>query len=127
TFQTPPPIAALIRKNLSQLFKGGVPKYCYIIAYYWLTQSLFPPNNRSWLEVDTASMQQEVKRCVLRALKVYDKEEKILAYVEKELGIQGDVRNYLQSMLLFSFDLSRAQIDDPLQEYEKERRKTHKR
>ena len=127
TFQTPIPIAAVIRKNLSQLFKGGVPKYCYIIAYYWLTQTHFPPDNRSWLEVDTASVQQEIKRHVLRALKVYDTEEKILAYVEKELGIQGDVRNYLQSTLLFSFDLSRAQIDDPLQEYEKERRKTHKR
>lgn len=127
TFQTPLPIRTLIRKNLSQLFKGGVPKYCYIIAYHWLTQTPFPPDNRFWLEVDTASVQQEAKHCILRALKVYDKEERILTYVEKELGIQGDVRNYLQSMLLFSFGLSRAQVEDPLQEYEKERRKTHKR
>lgn len=127
TFQTPLSIAALIRKNLGQLFKGGVPKYCYIIAYYWLTQAHFPPDSRSWLEVGTSSVQQEIKRRVLLALKVYDTEEKILAYVEKELGIQVDVQNYLQSTLLFSFDLSRTQIDDPLQEYEKERRKTHKR
>src|SRR6266516_2797190 len=104
TFQTPASIIALIRANMSQLYKGGVPKYCYIIAYYWLIQARFSPANRSWLEVDTASIQQEVKYDLLQALAPYDTEEGILGFVEKELGMQRDVYDYLQTTLIFSFN-----------------------
>jgi len=127
TFQTPASIIALIRANMSQLYKGGVPKYCYIIAYYWLIQARFSPANRSWLEVDTASIQQEVKYDLLQALAPYDTEEGILGFVEKELGMQRDVYDYLQTTLIFSFNATHLQQEDILNEYEKERRKSHKR
>jgi hypothetical protein len=127
TFHTPESVATLIRGHISQLYKGGVPKYCYIIAYHWLIQVHFPPDSRSWLEVDTASIQNGVKDYILRALAPYDTEERILSFVEKELGIRGDVYDYLRSTLILSFDSTRFQQEDSLKEYEKERRKSHKR
>jgi hypothetical protein len=95
-----------------------VPNYCIILAYHWLIQVRFTSEKRTWLEVDTAGIQHEAKALILRALKNYDKEENFLAFAEKELGIQGDAENYLQSTLVFSFDPKRAQDEDPLHEYE---------
>ncbi len=127
TFNTPSHVATSIREHASTLRKGGVPNYCIILAYHWLIQARFTSEKRTWLEMDTAGIQHEAKALILRALKNYDKEENFLAFAEKELGIQGDAKNYLQTTLVFSFDPKHAQDEDPLHEYEKERRRSHKR
>ncbi len=64
---------------------------------------------------------------VCRHLHPYDTEERILGFVEKELGMQRDVHDYLQTTLIFSFNATRHPQEDVLDEYEKERKKSHKR
>lgn len=127
TFRTPESIAAAIRENIKRLRDGGVADHCIIIAYHWLLQTRFTAENRSWLEVRTADIQDAAIQVALHALKPYNKEELLLSFAEKELGIQSDTKSYLQSTLLFSFDARRERNDDPLLEYEKERRRSHKR
>ena len=126
-FHTPEQVAEKIQMHLNELSRGGVPNYCYIIAYHWLVQARFLPDGRSWLEVDTASIQQGLKDYILHSLDGKDQEQKLLAFVEKELGIQKDLAHYLESNLIFSFASTRQVGQDPLVEYEKERRKSHKR
>lgn len=126
-FQTPEQVVEQIRLHLTALSNGGVPNYCYIIAYHWLVQARFLEDERSWLEIDTASVQQTLKTYVLHALEDEEQEQKLLAFVEKELGIQKDLAHYLTSNLVFSFASARQMGEDPLLEYEKERRKAHKR
>jgi CRISPR-associated protein Csc3 len=126
-FRTPADIANVIREKRKVLGDGGVSDYAYIIAYHWLTQATFRSENRTWLEVEPAHVQQEAIGLILKALAPYESTEHRLAVVEKELGFQDDVRNYLRSYLVFSFDLHRMLDESPLKEYEKERKLSHKR
>jgi CRISPR-associated protein Csc3 len=127
TFHTPTHIADTIREQRKVLGSGGVSDYAYIIAYHWLTQSIFRADNRTWLEVELAHIQQAAINLILKAFAPYESTEHRLAVVEKELGFQEDVRNYLRSYLIFSFDLRRMLDESPLKEYEKERKLSHKR
>lgn len=127
TFRTPNAIAATIREYAKQLRDGGIADHCIIIAYHWLLQIRFHEGKRTWLEVGVADIQEAATAVALDALKPYNKEDRLLSFAEKELGIQNDARNYLQTTLVFSFDAGRMQDEDPLQEYEKERRRSHKR
>lgn len=127
TFRTPSTIAAAIKENSKQLRDGGIADHCIIIAYHWLVQARFTVQERSWQEVESSRIQEEATKVALRALKPYNKIDLLLSFAEKELGIQSDARDYLKSTLMFSFDRRRMQDEDPLEEYEKERRRSHKR
>ncbi len=126
-FHTPEQVAATIQQHFNKLNSGGVPNYCYLVAYHWMMQERFLADKRSWLEVDTVTIQHALKNAILQALASKDQEKKLLAFVEKELGIQEDLKKYLQANLIFSFAPERQAGDDPLAEYEKARRKSHKR
>lgn len=125
-FQTPEHIIAHIQQQSKKLRDGGMADHCYIIAYHWLVQARFM-SNRSWLEVPTSEIKQGLIALALRLLTPYEREDLIQAFVEKSLGMQSDTRQYLREHFQFSFDLSRAQTDDQLKEYEKPRTRTHKR
>lgn len=125
-FRTPETVVIQIQQNSKRLRDGGIADHCYIIAYHWLQQARFA-DNRSWLEVPTSEVKQQIVSRALRMLTPYEREELLLAFVEKTLGIQSDTTHYLQTYLQFSFDLSRTQMEDPLKEYEKARTKAHKR
>ncbi|HEY0753926.1 MAG TPA: type I-D CRISPR-associated protein Cas10d/Csc3 [Ktedonobacteraceae bacterium] len=126
SFQTPESVVTQIQQNSKRLRDGGIADHCYIIAYHWLVQSRFA-SNRSWLEVPTAQIKQGGVSRALEVLAPYEREELILAFVEKTLGMQSDAIHYLQTHLQFSSHLSRALLEDPLKEYEKARTKAHKR
>ncbi len=127
TFHTPGTIATAIREHSKLLRDGGIADHCIILAYHWLLHARFTERKRTWLEVRVADIQETATEVALDALKPYNKEDLLLSFAEKELGIQSDARNYLQSTLMFSFDARRMQDEDPLVEYEKERRRSHKR
>lgn len=83
--------------------------------------------NRTWLEVDVAHVQQALIKHIAEALREYEKTEHLLSFVEKTFGFRSDANNYLDSYLVFSFDPQRTPEESPLKEYEKERKKSHKR
>ncbi|MBA2287075.1 MAG: type I-D CRISPR-associated protein Cas10d/Csc3 [Ktedonobacteraceae bacterium] len=126
-FNTPAPIAATIRQHSKALRDGGVSDHCMIIAYHWLLNTSFTAKQRSWLEVETADIQRTITALLLRALKPYEKIDTLLAFVEEELGFESDTQTYLASHLTFSFAVQRGLDEDPLIEYEKERKQSHKR
>ena len=126
-FNTPVQVATTIRQNIKVLRDGGVADHSIIIAYHWLINARFNTDNRNWLEVETIDVQRAVARLALQALKQYDKDENLLAFVEKELGFQSDAKSYLKANLTFSFEHERFQGESPLKEYEKERNQSHKR
>ncbi|HXL38073.1 MAG TPA: type I-D CRISPR-associated protein Cas10d/Csc3 [Ktedonobacteraceae bacterium] len=127
TFNTPEQIATKVRQNIKLLRDGGVADHTMIVAYHWLVNTHFHANQRGWLEVETIDVQQTIAKRGLHALAKYDKDEHLLAFVEKELGFQSDVESYLRANLTFSFDPERLQEEYPLKEYEKERNQSHKR
>jgi len=106
---------------------GGVADHCMIIGYHWLINTHFDTNQRSWLEVETVDIQRAIAKLSLQALEKYNKDEQLLAFVEKELGFQSDAESYLRANLTFSFSPERLQDEDPLKEYGKERNLSHKR
>ncbi|MGZ3616048.1 MAG: type I-D CRISPR-associated protein Cas10d/Csc3 [Ktedonobacteraceae bacterium] len=125
-FHTPNSVVIQLQDNYKKLSNGGIADYCYVIAYHWLVHTSFV-GNRSWLEVPTTEIKQTAIHTALQALTIYEGEEQILTFIEKALGIQSDIAQYLQTHLQFSFELRRMQSDDPLKEYEKPRTKSHKR
>jgi hypothetical protein len=127
TFNTPKHIATAVQQNIKVLRDGGVADHCMIVAYHWLIKTHFHTNQRSWLEVETVDVQRAMAKLSLQALEKYGKDEHLLAFVEKELGFQSDAESYLRANLTFSFSPERLQDEDPLKEYEKERKQSHKR
>jgi len=127
TFNTPKQIATIVRQNIKVLRDGGVADHCMIIGYHWLINTHFDTNQRSWLEVETVDIQRAIAKLSLQALEKYNKDEQLLAFVEKELGFQSDAESYLRANLTFSFSPERLQDEDPLKEYGKERNLSHKR
>jgi hypothetical protein len=127
TFNVPPETANVIKQNSAILHTGGVSDHCIVIAYHWLTATHFTHENRTALEVGITDVQQAVAVQALRALKSFDNEERRRDFVNEELGIQGDIENYLRSNLVFSFKPERVSNGDPLNTYEKARNRSHKR
>src|SRR6266566_3262272 len=101
TFNTPPEVANTIKQNSAILHTGGVSDHCIVIAYHWLTSTHFTPGNRTAQEVRITDVQQAAAEHALQALASYDNEDRRRAFVNEELGIQGDIENYLQTNLTF--------------------------
>ena len=76
-------IATAIRENSKLLRDGGIADHCIIIAYHWLIQARFTEQERTWLEVDAARIQETASEVALDALKPYNKEE-LIAFLRRE-------------------------------------------
>ncbi len=127
TFHTPSHVADAIRQYSSLLHTGGVADHCLIIAYHWLMNTHFTSSNRTALEVETIDVRQALGEQALKALAPLDQEERRLAFVNEELGLQGDIANYLRTYLTFSFNADRCIDDNRLKTYELARsRSSHK-
>lgn len=126
TFHTPSPVTNAILEHSAALRDGGVADHCAIIAYHWLVSARFSSDNRVALEVPTSDVRQKLSRQALKALTPYDKEERRLAFVNEELGLQGDVADYLHTYLTFSFKQERYLDDNRQAIYERARTRSHK-
>src|SRR6266487_1071199 len=127
TFHTPAHVADTIRQYSSLLHTGGVADHCFIIAYHWLASIRFAPGDRTALEVETIDVRQALREQALKALAPLDKEDRRLAFVNEELGLQSDITRYLDAYLTFSFKPERTIDDNRLKIYELPRtRSSHK-
>ncbi len=126
TFQTPSDVANAILEHSAVLRDGGVADHCVVIAYHWLVNTRFSPGNRTALEVPTGDVRQKLSKQALEALAPFDKEERRLAFVNEELGLQSDMAHYLHTYLTFSFQQKRRLDDNRQAIYEKARTRSHK-
>ena len=118
TFHTPSHVANAIRQHSSLLHTGGVADHCLIIAYHWLINTRFISGSRNAVEVETIDVTQTLKEQALRVLAPFDLEERRMAFVNEELGLQGDIASYLHTYLTFSFNSDRCLDDNRLKTYE---------
>ncbi|MEI6045097.1 MAG: type I-D CRISPR-associated protein Cas10d/Csc3, partial [Chloroflexota bacterium] len=126
-FKTPTNITDTIRQHSKALRDGGISDHCLIIAYHVLFKARFSEDQRSATEVPIEVVQEAFTELAKKALKPYDKNERRLNFVDETLGIRGEVANYLQTNLIFSFaPQERIESESPLAIYEKKRSGSHK-
>lgn len=98
----PAGLGEVIIRDISNLTSGGVADHCVVLAYHYLRNHRFGPDEREAGMVELGEILRELRARALASLESAVDSDGLLELANRELGLEQDVADYLRSNLVLS-------------------------